>query len=105
MKIVTKYCGACNPEIDLAETGRAVVELVQRQGWQLVAPDTHPEADVLVLLCGCSRTCVDREELRRTAKKVVLVAGKRLGWQPIGESVLPLATVEAVKDSLSNVTN
>ena len=56
------------------------------------------KADVLVLLCGCPRTCIDTEELRRKAKQTVLVAGERLGWQPIAEAELPSAIVNVIAE-------
>ncbi len=94
MRIVLKYCGSCNPEVDLAQIGSLITKLVQRQGWQLVA--LGEDVDILVMLCGCSRTCIDREELTSNASRVVLVAGKRLGWQPVKEKDLPSAVIEAI---------
>ncbi|MFC1940632.1 hypothetical protein ACFLXO_08145 [Chloroflexota bacterium] len=98
MVVALKYCGACNPMIDLAQIGRVVAELAREQGWQLVALGEDTKTDVLVLLCGCPRTCIDREEVRRQSKQVVLVAGKRLGWRTVPEKELPLAIIEAIKE-------
>ena len=97
MRIALKYCGSCNPEVDLARIGRSVAELVQQQDWPLVTLGEGDDADVLVLLCGCPRTCIDKEELRRQTKQVVLVAGKCLGWRPMKEEDLPLAIMEAIQ--------
>ncbi len=100
MRIALKYCGACNPEVNLARIGRSVAELVQQQGWQLVTLGEDTEADVLVLLCGCPRTCINKEELRRQARRVVVSAGKRLGWQPVNEEDLPQAIISALQEVL-----
>jgi len=97
MRVALKYCGACNPETDLARIGSRLADLVQEQGWQLVTPGEGADADVLVLLCGCPRTCIDKEELRRQARQVVLVAGERLGWQPVKEEDLPAAIIEVIQ--------
>ncbi|MFH1032601.1 MAG: hypothetical protein V1767_08595 [Chloroflexota bacterium] len=94
MRVILKYCGSCNPEVDLAKIGRRFAELAREQGWELVPSDA--EADVLVLLCGCPRTCANREEVVAKAKRVVLVAGRRLGWRAVAEEGLPLAIIEAI---------
>jgi hypothetical protein len=98
MRIAFKYCGSCNPEVDLAQIGRSLAARVRQQGWQLIAPGADGEADVLVLLCGCPRTCIDKENLCHQAKQVLLVAGKRLGWLPLKEAALPQAVIEAIQD-------
>jgi hypothetical protein len=96
MRIALKYCGSCNPGVDLSRIGNLVVEQVQGQGWEVVPLAQVAETDVLVLLCGCPRTCIDTEELRQKARQTVLVAGKRLEWQPITEEELPSAIVKAI---------
>ena len=98
MRVALKYCGACNPEVDLARIGCLVAELVQQQGWQVVTPGENAGADVLVLLCGCPRTCIDKEEIRRQVSRVVVVAGKRLGWRPVKEEDLPRAVLGAIQE-------
>jgi len=98
MRIALKYCGACNPEVDLSRIGRSLVELINEQGWQMVDPGEVTESDVLVLLCGCPRTCIDKEELRRLTRRVIVVAGKRLGWRPVSEEELPRAIISAVQE-------
>ncbi len=99
MRVALKYCGSCNPEVDLARIGNRVAELAQQHRWQLVAPVTGAEADVLVLLCGCPRTCIDKEEVRDKYKQVVLVAGTRLGWQPVREEELPSTIIDSIRGS------
>ena len=98
MRIAFKYCGSCNPEVDLAQIGRLLAVQVQQQGWQLITLGADAEADVLVLLCGCPRTCIKKEDLCHKAKQVVQVAGKRLGWLPLKEEALPQAVIEAIQD-------
>ena len=97
MVVALKYCGACNPTVNLAQIGRAVADLAREQGWRVVALDENAGVDVLVLLCGCQRTCIDREEVRRYSKQVVLVAGERLGWRAVKEKELPSVIIEAIK--------
>ncbi len=103
MVVALKYCGACNPTVDLAQIGRLVADLAREHGWQFAVldKDEGAEADVLVLLCGCQRTCIDREEVRRHSKQVVLVAGERLGWHAVKENKLPLAIIETIQKLLA----
>jgi len=98
MIIALKYCGSCNPEIDLARIGETIFEEAQARGWEMVPLERLAEADVLVLLCGCPRTCIDTEELHHKAKQTLLVAGKRLGWQPVAEEELPSAIAKAIRE-------
>ena len=97
MKVALKYCGSCNPQVDLAQVGRQVTALAQQCGWQLVALDKGVEPDVLVLLCGCPRTCINKEELYSRAKRIILVAGGRLGWRPVSEEELPSAVIGDIR--------
>ncbi len=97
MRIGLKYCGSCNPRIDLSRIGDLVLEQARGLGWELVPSAQVAEADILVLLCGCPRTCIDSGELRQRAKQTVLVAGERLGWQPVAEEELPSAIVKTIK--------
>ena len=63
----------------------------------MITLDADAEVDVMVLLCGCPRACIDKEDQRHQAEQVVLVAGKRLGWLPLKESALPQAVIEAIQ--------
>ncbi|MFH1382783.1 MAG: hypothetical protein ABIH70_07830, partial [Chloroflexota bacterium] len=54
--------------------------------------------DVLVLLCGCPRMCLNKEELRSRAKKVIVTAGERVGWQAVKEKDLPKVIIEAIRE-------
>jgi hypothetical protein len=98
MRIALKYCGSCNPEVDLSRIGGFAVGQAQGLGWEVVPVARISGADILVLLCGCPRTCIDTEELRQKAQKTVLLAGKRLGWQRMTEEELPSAIVKAIKE-------
>lgn len=97
MRIAVKYCGSCNPEVDLSRIGNLIVEQAQGLGWEVVPVARVTGADVLVLLCGCPRACIDTEELDQKAKRIV-VAGKRMGWQPVTEEELPSAVVQSIKE-------
>lgn len=75
MRIAVKYCGNCNPEID---SPRIIAQ------WMETASDDeiifHLEgkapADLLIIICGCRKGCVDRPEVRAMGKQVILIKGK-----------------------------
>jgi len=98
MRIAVKYCGSCNPEIDLSRIGSAVLAEAKASGWEVMPFSRLDEADVLVLLCGCPRMCINTEELKRQAKRTLVVAGRRLGWQPVSEEELPAAVASAIRE-------
>ncbi len=97
MRVALKYCGACNPEIDLAQVGQTLTELIKEEGWALEEPGAAG-LDVKVLLCGCPRTCIDTEEIRGNARHIILVAGKRLGWQIVKEEDLPAVVINTIRE-------
>jgi len=96
MRIALKYCGSCNPEIDLSRIGSAVLAEAQASGWEVVPLSRLSEADILLLLCGCPRMCINTEELEQKAKRTLVAAGRRLGWQPVTEEELPSAIANAI---------
>ena len=98
MRIAIKYCGCCNPEVNLARVEKLIAEQARELGWEVVPSVRNPEADILLLLCGCPRSCANTEEMQQNRKKTVLVAGRRLGWQPTSEEKLPSAIVDAIQE-------
>lgn len=71
MRVALKYCGSCNPKVDLDEAGSLVRAWVNRRGHALV-PWREEGVDLLVFLSGCERRCaeaaVDCGQARRVAR-------------------------------------
>jgi len=88
IRIALKFCGSCNPEIDLSSLTAQVHKLTSgREDIQFVPFDTQ-ELDLLVILCGCRRSCADKEEYKSQAKRHLLIAGKSLDGSPQSENLL-----------------
>lgn len=79
MKVALKYCGSCNPQVDLASIGRYLAEIVARQPDFELAPLSANDVDVVVILCGCPRACGNKPEVRARAKRYLLFSDGNLG--------------------------
>ncbi|MDD5311535.1 MAG: hypothetical protein PHO26_00670 [Dehalococcoidia bacterium] len=78
IRIALKYCGSCNPEIDLSALGAEVRRFIaRRESFELV-PHDDLDIDILIVLCGCQRACADREDIKSHAKHSLVTAGEGL---------------------------
>ena len=85
MRIALKYCGSCNPQIDISGTGNSLKEAFGKEGsLSLVSPEDS-NLDVIIILCGCARACGDTEEIRNRAPRSIVVAGEAIDMTPIAE--------------------
>lgn len=91
VKVALKYCGSCNPFVNLPRIARHLAQLAGQRGDFQLVPLSEGGVDVLVILCGCPRACGDKEEFKAGAKHSLLIAGESLGRRPVPEKCLPLA--------------
>jgi len=85
IKISLKYCGSCNPQIDVSEIGNSLKEAFRKEGsLSLVSPEDSG-IDVIVILCGCVRACGDTEEIRGRVPRSIVVAGEAIDMTPVAE--------------------
>jgi hypothetical protein len=84
MRIVVKYCGNCNPEIDAP---RIIGQWMEVLGDDEITfqPEAKKQADLLVIICGCRKTCVDRPEFRAMGKQIILIKGRWIDGRSFGE--------------------
>jgi len=76
----------------LTRIARHLSRLAEQRGdFELVSFSDEDEADVVVILCGCPRACVDKKEIREKAKRSLLVAGESIDRRPVLERDLPSA--------------
>ena len=91
MRVAVKYCGSCNPHVDLSRVAHHLVQLAgQHQDLELVSLDPD-NLDMVVILCGCPRACGDKAEVRARAGLCLLVAGESVNRKPVAEAELPRA--------------
>ena len=99
VKIALKYCGSCNPHVNLSRIARHLAKVAEERGDFQLVPLSEDDIDVVVILCGCPRACGNKEEVRARAKRSLVVAGESLGGRAIQEDSLP----SAVEQELSKI--
>ena len=75
MKIAVKYCGNCNPEIDTTRIVQMLREKFNGKGVEFVQ-DLGFLPFVPLLLCGCRKGCLDRDEITGALMQRIVVKGK-----------------------------
>jgi len=99
VKVALKYCGSCNPHVDLARIARNLTKVAEEhRDFQLV-PMSEDGIDVVVILCGCPRACGNKEEIRARAEQSLVVAGESLDGRAMPEVHLS----SAVEQRLSKI--
>jgi sulfite reductase beta subunit-like hemoprotein len=89
-KVALKYCGSCNPRVDLRRIARHLAEAAEKRGDFKLVPISESDIDVTVILCGCPRACGNKEEVRAGAKRYLVTAGESVNRRAVLEAELPL---------------
>ena len=97
MKVAFKYCGSCNPEIELSEIGHTIEEALQEAPNIDIVSQRSKTIDVMVILCGCPRACGDKKRTRKKANHCIVVAGESVDLVPVAEKDLPNHVINKVK--------
>jgi hypothetical protein len=98
-KVGIKYCGNCNPHID----SPAIVRNLEKSLPPDLLPlffDNYPELDILIILCGCPKRCVDIPDVRRKAKHCLVVGGKTFQ----GATAINGDLCSILKEEINNLT-
>ncbi|MBM3176144.1 MAG: hypothetical protein FJZ93_10615 [Chloroflexi bacterium] len=101
IKAAVKYCGCCNPYVDLSSIARHLAGMAQTRGDFTLVPLSEDEIEVVVILCGCPRACGNKEEFKARAKHHLIVAGESINGSDVPET--HLSTV--VQRELQNILN
>ncbi len=100
-KVALKYCGCCNPYVDLTGIAHKLAEMAAvRQDFVLV-PLSGDGIDVVVILCGCPRACGNKEEVKAKANQHLVVAGESVNGNIAPEEHL----TETVQQELEKIFN
>jgi sulfite reductase beta subunit-like hemoprotein len=100
-RVALKYCGSCNPRVDLSRIARHLVKAAEERGDFELVPLSENDIDAVVILCGCPRACGDKEEVRARARQNLVVRGESVNNKAVPENELPLA----VEKELSKILN
>ena len=104
MKVALKYCGSCNPQIELADSGHKIEEALQGAPDISLVSRRSKAIDVMVILCGCPRACGDKKRIRKRANHCIVVAGESVNLVPVAEKDLLSQVIQKVK-SFSHTEN
>jgi len=91
VKVALKYCGSCNPRVDLSRIARHLAKVAEERGDFQIVPLSENDIDVVVILCGCPRACGNKEEVKARAKRSLFTAGESVNRQAVPETQLPMA--------------
>lgn len=96
LKLRVKYCGGCNPDIDRTALVARVLEAVAASG--LVVQCTDDDADVILLVNGCPRACLEHDD-RCPAQGTprISVQGAQVDHEPAAEACLHEIIVERIR--------
>ena len=101
IKVTLKYCGSCNPRVDLRRIASHVARLAVERGDFELVPLAENDIDIVVILCGCPRACGNKEEVRDRAKISLVTAGESVNRRAVSENELPVA----VEHELNKILN
>ncbi|UCD71190.1 MAG: hypothetical protein JSW70_09355 [Syntrophobacterales bacterium] len=105
MRIVVKYCGNCNPEIN---SPRIISHLMRTLHDEIIFhPEGKKPADLLIIICGCRKACVDRPDVRAMGVRAILIKGRWIQELSCGEVVLTrllLQKIESMKGKIASQT-
>jgi len=83
--------------VDLSRIAGSLAKIAEEgKEFQLV-PLSQDNIDIVVILCGCSRACGDKEEVKAKARLSLLVAGERVGWEHVTDEHLPAAVQDELE--------
>ena len=99
IKVALKYCGSCNPIIDLSKIGNELKETLGKdEGLHLVSPEDSG-IDIMIILCGCPRACGNKEEIRARATWSIVVADEMVDMVPTAEKDISTVVLKKLKSS------
>jgi len=68
-----------------------------------LAPLTDAGIGIVVILCGCPRACGDKEEVRASAERCLVVAGESVNGNPVADKSLPQAVERQLREMLDQL--
>ena len=100
-RVAIKYCGCCNPYIDLTKIARQWADMAESCQDFVLVPISENGIDVVIILCGCPRACGNKEEVKAMANQHLVVAGESVNGNITPEDHL----IETVQRELEKIFN
>lgn len=105
MRLALKYCGSCNPYVNLPRIARHLTQIVTKVNNLELIPFSETDIDVIIILCGCPRACANKQEVRARAKFTLIIAGESVNGTPVTEENLPTVIEFELFKILRQLTN
>lgn len=90
MRAAIKYCGSCNPCIDLTRIAQEFRARAEARGVTFVPLDAE-EIDLVVILNGCVVACANRPDVWEKATHSLVVTPEMVGGAFIKDEEIPRA--------------
>ncbi len=98
IKVGLKFCGSCNPHIQVGQIYREIKEEALRAGLDLkFRPWDEPGCDLLLIISGCPADCAERPA---HAAGEVAVAGETLNRNPCSRGRLAKEALRSIAKNL-----
>ena len=96
-RVSLKYCGSCNPLIDLSRIGQALPAVISQEAELLFVSPDETNIDTIIILCGCPRACGNKETIRARASHCIVVAGESVDAVPVAEKDIITEVIKKLK--------
>jgi aromatic ring hydroxylase len=80
MKLMIKYCGGCNPNINRK---KLVDEVIDKLKKRINIEIVKENADVGLVVGGCSVCCVNLDDIKKQASELVIVGGTLVDFMQV----------------------
>lgn len=104
MKAAIKYCGSCNPYIDLAGIAQEFRAGMEVKGVTFV-PRDEEDIDLVVILNGCAVACADRPDVRDKAPRSLVVTPEMVGGTLVRSEEIPWAMERILEKEMLDEPN
>ncbi len=93
-RVALKFCGCCNPYLDLSSIARHLRETAEASSTIELVSLSQDTADVVVILCGCPRACGNKPDIRSKAYRTIIIAGEFLDAKPVPQAHISTALTD-----------
>lgn len=98
-QVLLRYCGDCNPEINLNTIIREIKEGLPAD-IEFVAKATDHAADLGIMMVGCTHNCLDREEIWILAKQWITVCSNYINLFPVENDTISAQVIKKIMECL-----
>ena len=90
--------------MDLSRVARHLTKVAEGRGDFKLVPLSESDIAIVVILCGCPRTCGNKEEVRARGRQSLVIGGESVGGKPVPEKHLPTTVEQELVRTLEHLT-